>query len=155
MVLPDLVIHSYRGVCACVNVLKFVHFIRNWSIDNHGNSLFAYFEPNCGAEFWTALYIEAGRLTKSRGMHTHTRKHGENILKIYHFGHDPSSEYYSLSGSPCSYDEIMKLEHFKTFSKSTFELPACFFEIPKLLTTRKDNYNLINFSACDNFKGKR
>ncbi len=150
--IPD-VLESYHDVCSCVNVPKYVHFMGNWSIDNHHNRLFAYFEPNCATNFSSALFIEAGHWPKSRDMHTHTRKYGENILKIHSFGPDPSSEYYSLSCSAYKHDKIMKLELFETLNKSSPEISANFIEPLKVSSSRKDDYNLINFFVRDNFKG--
>ncbi len=148
---PDI-LDSYYDVCECVNFPKYVHIMGNWTINNHGNSLLAYFEPNCATEFFKAMYIEAGGWSKSADMHTHTRKYGENMVKVHSFGPDPNSEYYSLSCSTSSHDKIMKLELFETLNKS--EISVNVNKHTNVSTIREDDYNLINFFASDNFKGK-
>lgn len=82
-----------------------------WSINNHGNSLLGYFEPNCMTKYSRPLYIEAGHGSSSREMNTDKRtNYNGTIMKVQSFGPDPNSTFFLPSCSEYPNDEIMKFE---------------------------------------------
>lgn len=91
------VLESYKDVCNCQNLPQYVEDMSKWSIDNHGNELLAYFEPNCEEKKSKALAINAGHWINSRDMHTHTQYNRGATLRIQSFGPDPNSTYFKTS----------------------------------------------------------
>lgn len=124
-----------------------------WSINNHGNGLFAYFEPNCTEQKSKALYINAGHWKNSRDMHSHTRTYGGTTLKIQSLGPASNCTYFQQSCSANLNDKIMKLELLETLNSSSSQFSTDLSEIPIDLTPF-ENDDLINFFADENYLGK-
>ncbi len=95
-----------------------VQDMSEWSIDNHHNGLFAYFELDCKEQNSKALYINAGHNSKSKNMHTNSRTYKGSTLKIQSFGPDPNCTYFQQS---CLYpnDKVMKVELLEAVNSST------------------------------------
>lgn len=91
------ILQSYTDVCTCKNIPKYVEDMSKWSIDNHGNELLAYFEPNCEEKKSEALQINAGHWINSRDMHTHIKYSRGTTLQILSFGPNPNTTYFKTS----------------------------------------------------------
>lgn len=148
------ILESYHDVCTCVNVPKYVHDRNKWSIDNHHNGLFAYFEANCTELHSKALYIEPGHNPNSREMHTHSRRHRGAPLKIQAFGPDPNTTHFQQSCSAYPEDKIMKFELLEGLDKAIPTGGAVILHgTPSNLTTVA-NDDLMHFFADPDYQGK-
>lgn len=124
-----------------------------WSINNHHNGLWAYFEPNCKEEKSKALYINAGHWTNSRDMHSHTRTYRGTTLKIQSLGPASNCTYFQQSCSAYPNDKIMKHELLETLNNSSPQVNTELKEISIDLTPFENDDHL-KFFADENYLGK-
>ncbi len=96
---PPNVLESHINVCSCVNVPQYVQDMEEWSINNHHNDLYAYYEPDCTEEKMEPIFIAAGNNWDTRNMYNHIELDGESGLtyKIKSLGPDPQSAYFQNS----------------------------------------------------------
>ncbi len=92
--------------------------MERWSIDNHHNALFAYFEPDCTEEHLQGLYLDAGQWPNSRDMHTHSRIYKGSTRTIQSIGPAANTTYFQKSCLPYSNDKVMKLELMEVVNSS-------------------------------------
>lgn len=97
--LKPTVLLSYSNICSCNNIPKYIQNMNKWSIDNYGNSLIAYFEPNCGSSQYSPLWIPSGFSSYSMGisLFSQTSEFNEIISSVESFGPDINSEYFQLN----------------------------------------------------------
>lgn len=100
---PDLkqavtpkVLKTFKQVCSCHNVPEDIRSIKNWSINNHGNSLMAYYENDCLANEFLPLWIPPGRSSFSIGLGSTQQVHtnSDNTNKILSVGPDMDTNYF-------------------------------------------------------------
>lgn len=95
---PPDVIESYKYVCSCIP--ENVQNMRRWSIDNHHNSLLAYYESDCSVNKWYFKIIAAGHNFDSRNLFD--RKFVTNTTyKRLSFGPDLNSKYFQIICNSC------------------------------------------------------
>ncbi len=112
------VLETYRNVCSCVNVPRYVQNMSKWSINNHRNALLAYFEPDCSETKWNSTFIPAIRHPYILGVH-YLKKFDSvtnTTYKIQSFGPDPNSTYFQTS---CNSSHVTTTERSKTFESTT------------------------------------
>ncbi len=90
---------SYKNVCSCINLPEHLEKRNEWAIDNHHNSLVAYYETDCSEKNWNSIHIAAGRGRHANFMHEYRRTNSvsNTTHKIQSFGPDPSSPYFRIS----------------------------------------------------------
>ncbi len=164
------IIESYRNLCTCRNVPQYVQQLKWWSIENNGNTLIAYFTPDCFSSNSTPspLFVPAGHSSFSFGLGLFKEISSRNggIYKIQSFGPDPNSEYFKRScnrnctGSMCEFDtktdmdgpivkrmrkNKMKLqvliEKFQNFSRQVNEIGPMHEEAAIKLESAKNDLN--------------
>lgn len=95
---PAPAIYSrYINVCSCQNIPYQIQVMDKYSIDNHGNSLIAYFQHDCMVTKFDPLWIPAGRSSYSIGFGSFTKIENDGmtvVQKIQSIGPDPNAEYY-------------------------------------------------------------
>ncbi len=86
---PVRLLASYKNVCSCVNVPENKQNIAKWSIDNHHNAMWAYYERDCQENKWNRVFIAAGNSWRSREAYEKG--------KYRSFGPDQRSAYFQTS----------------------------------------------------------
>ncbi len=149
------VLESYDNVCTCINIPKYIQDTSKWSIDNHGNGFFAYFEPDCKNTIWhsQALYIKPGLWWDSEQMNKHTKTYRGITCKIQSFGPDVNSRYFAQSCSSHHHDQIMKLELLEALNSSSSQPDAVLNET-RIDWTTGANDDVLHFFADGDFQGK-
>lgn len=84
---------SYKDLCKCVNIPRKVKELDYWSINNHGNEIMAYYEPNCLDNQGEATFILDGHSYESRNIY-HLRK---SLRKVQSVGPAQNSTYFYKS----------------------------------------------------------
>ncbi len=94
-----IVLESYKNVCSCINIPVYVQRLEKWSINNHGNNIVAYFEPNCSTKLWYSHITKAGIGWDSINMHYHgpTNVNTKEKHKIQSLGPRKSSKYFKTN----------------------------------------------------------
>lgn len=145
-----VVLNEYKQLCTCINVPESVQQLDQWSINNHGNKLAAYFEPDCGESQWKKKIIPAGHSNSSRMMHAHQRK--DNIAgavsKVQSLGPLPHTIYLTR----CNPNFLLTEVEMRTGS---FKNPKSYRGHPGLIEScqANTNGNLVEFFSSPNFKG--
>ncbi len=114
-----IILESYRDVCSCHNIPKYVLDLGTWSFDNHGNDMVAYFEQDCVKEKFDPVYIPAGHSTLSREIYRNV-ENDENTntsYKIQSFGPKEDSVYFMQSCQK-PYEAIMEIEFFEVLNST-------------------------------------
>lgn len=111
------VYESYSNVCSCINIPNDVQILDKWSVDNHGNSMMAYFEYNCSSVDLAPLWIPAGRSSYSTGLGLFQKiKYNSGTSeKIKSIGPDPNSIYFQSS---CNVQQLGEFEQGKVLDRN-------------------------------------
>lgn len=128
--------------------------MEKWSINNHGNDLWAYYDSECLSES-NARFIRAGSSLDS-DMHRHRFQNGKNDNNIKSIGPILNSTYFEASCYPFS--KLMRLELLEiSFSSDSFQIKKdwsndCNTDLrsAQLLTCNVDS---IKFFGDTNFHG--
>lgn len=126
--------------------------MEKWSIDNHNNGLFAYYEPDCKEQYSKPLYIDAGNYLNSRFMHMHSRSYKGSTNKIQSIGPAPNTTYFQQSCSSLPNDKIMKLELFEAVNNSGRRVNTNSNPAPPYVTSGS-NDDPIHFFADTDYQG--
>lgn len=144
-------LESHKDVCNCRNINVLLSSTENFSINNFGNSLVAYFEPDCGSRLFPPLWIPAGLSSFSVGFGAFRRIGDDQISKrILSFGPDPNAKYFKNS---CLSDVVMEVELLQTLNSSL----QIFFSSSTMETEQissGSNAIKIYFYSNKNFAGK-
>lgn len=112
------ILETYQNVQLCHNVPKYIREMDKWSVNNHGNPMIAYFEPDCLTNNFEPLWIPAGVSSFSIGLSSFKIEEEKtvNVHKIQSFSHFRSAEY---SEEACNtMDTLMpKLNFFKKLER--------------------------------------
>lgn len=91
------VLESYREICRCVNIPVYVQQMEKWSINNHGNEVMVYFEPDCKADTHPPYLVRAGHSADSRKMFLFHDTTTKAPLLVRSIGPDPNSAYFKAN----------------------------------------------------------
>lgn len=133
-------------MCTCVNIPYQAQQMAEWSINNHGNELFAYYEPNCSKKRFEPTFIPAGYNKQSYKMHMHEKIDPltETRYKIQSIGPDPKLEYFKRN---CGGVNLIKnLELFENAQNSSQQ--------NILYHEMDDKYDQIEFFGSPDFQGE-
>ncbi len=125
-----------------------------WSLDNHGNSPYAYFKLDCKEAnwHWKPMFIEAGHWRDTWEMHNHIRNYRGVTRKIQSLGPDKNSTYFQLSCTAYHDDKIMALELLEILNTSSTKTHHNLNETQMHLTTGA-NDDILHFFANNDFQG--
>ncbi len=127
--IPD-VLESYRDVCTCINVPQYVQNMTQWTINNHGNDFFAYYQPNCSESKWKAQYIAADFECFGSRCMNHYEKFDSvtnTKYKIQSIGPNTNSKYFKTRCTTALQKDVLNLgqnhEHdFSSFNAKNDQL---------------------------------
>ncbi len=133
-------------MCSCINIPQRIHKLPKWSINNHGNGLMAYCEPDCNGTLWKPDIVKAGHYSFSRNMHLHKKVNEDTKMeyKIQSIGPNQNEPYFKKN---CAKRLVLYLEGLENVSNNRTEIVNVLsnqtFEV-MLQQHKKDFENLAN-----------
>ncbi len=129
----------------------------NWSINNNGNKLLAYFEPGCSKKQVKPLSIEAGLWHESENIYSKEEMDPITGLKhkIVSFGPDPNSSYFNKSCVGFPNSKILGLELLGAFKTPDDSVSRSNTSVEQYMGPSSFQIrNQIHFFLNPNFEGK-